>query len=51
MVLASGWLWGWYANISATVLVLMTIVIFGICMCLDTIRLIGEVKGINELII
>jgi len=50
LVLASGWIFGWYANMSVAVLVLMTIVIFGVCVFLDTIRLIDEVKDINGLI-
>lgn len=50
LVLASGWLFGWYGNMSVAVLVLMTIVIFGVCVFLDTIRLIDEVKDINGLI-
>lgn len=39
-----------YNDMSGPVLVLMTIVIFGVCMCLDTISLIDEVKVINGLI-
>lgn len=50
LVLASGWIFGWYANMSFVVLCIMTIVIFGICVFLDTMRLIDEVKDINGLI-
>lgn len=50
LVLACGCFFGWYANMSVVVLVLMTIVIFGVCVFLDTIRLIDEVKDINGLI-
>lgn len=50
LVLISGWVFGWYSNMSGLVLVLMTIVIFGVCVCLDTMSLIDEVKAINGLI-
>lgn len=50
LVLASGWLFGWYGNMSVVVLALMTIVIFGVCVFLDTVSLIGEVKDINGLL-
>lgn len=50
LVLASGWLFGWYGNMSVVVLTLMTIVIFGVCVFLDTVSLIGEVKDINGLL-
>lgn len=50
LVLVSGYLFGWYDNMSAVVLGLMTIVIFGVCVFLDTLSLINEVKDINGLI-
>ena len=50
LVLIGGLIWGWYNNLPVAVLVLMTIVIFGVCVCLDTISLIDEVKKINCLI-
>lgn len=50
LVLASGRIFGWYANMSVVVLWMMTIVIFGICVFLDTVSLIDEVKDINGLI-
>ena len=50
LVLTSGWIFEWYNNLSSLVLVLMTIIIFGLCVCLDTISLIDEVKVINGLI-
>lgn len=50
LVLISGLIWGWYNNLSVTVLVLMTIGIFVVCVCLDAISLISEVKSINALI-
>ena len=50
LVLASGWIFGWYANMSVVVLWMMTIVIFGICVFLDNVSLIDEVKDINGLI-
>ncbi len=50
LVLISGWLFGWYNNLSGTVLVLMTIVIFAVCVCLDAVNLLNEVKSINVII-
>lgn len=50
LVLISGWIFEWYANLSGVVLALMTIVIFGVCVFLDIMSLIGEVKEINSLI-
>lgn len=50
LVLISGWLFGWYNNLSGTVLVLMTIVIFAVCVCLDAVNLLSEVKSINVII-
>ena len=50
LVLISGLIWGWYNNLPVAVLVLMTIGIFVVCVCLDAISLISEVKSINELI-
>ena len=50
LVLAFGWFFGWYENLSGAVLTLMTVVIFGICMFLDTLSLREEVKEINGLI-
>lgn len=50
LVLISGLIWGWYNNLPVAVLVLMTIGIFIVCVCLDAISLISEVKSINVLI-
>ncbi len=50
LVLSSGYLFDWYHNLSPMVLIFMTVVIFFICVCLDTISLIDEVKTINALI-
>ena len=50
LVLISGFLFGWYNNLSSAVLVLMTIAIFVVCVFLDAISLLGEVKSINVLI-
>ncbi len=50
LVLISGWIFDWYNNLSVPVLVFMTIVIFFVCLGLDTISLIEEVKTINGLI-
>ena len=50
LVLISGLIWGWYNNLPVAVLVLMTIGIFVVCVCLDAISLISEVKSINVLI-
>lgn len=50
LVLTSGFIWGWYNNLSGAVLILMTIGIFIVCVCLDTISLLSEVKSINVLI-
>lgn len=50
LVLISGFVWDWYNNLSSAVLILMTIGIFAVCVCLDTISLLSEVKTINGLI-
>ena len=50
LVLISGFVWDWYNNLSGAVLILMTIGIFAVCVCLDTISLLSEVKTINGLI-
>lgn len=50
LVLISGWLFGWYNNLSGTVLVLMTIAIFVVCVSLDAVNLLSEVKSINVII-
>lgn len=50
LVLISGFVWDWYNNLSGAVLILMTIGIFAVCVCLDTISLLSEVKTINVLI-
>ncbi len=50
LVLTGGYIWGWYDNLPAAVLILMTVGIFSVCVCLDAINLIGEVKSINGLI-
>ena len=50
IVLISGFVWDWYNNLSGAVLILMTIGIFAVCVCLDTISLLSEVKTINGLI-
>lgn len=50
LVLTFGWFFGWYENLSGAVLTLMTVVIFGICMFLDTLSLREEVKEINGLL-
>ena len=50
LVLTGGYVWGWYDNLPAAVLILMTVGIFIVCVCLDAISLIGEVKSINVLI-
>lgn len=50
VVLASGWIFGWYENLSVVVLGIMTIVIFGVYLGLDTMSLMDEVKTINGLI-
>ena len=51
LVLISGRIFGWYSNISGLVLVSMTVVVFGVCMCLDTLNLLEEVNSINTLIV
>ncbi len=51
LVLACGWIFGWYENLSGAVLTLMTVIIFGICMFLDTLSLREEVKEINGLLV
>lgn len=50
LVLISGFVWDWYNNLSGVVLILMTIGIFAVCVCLDMISLLSEVKTINGLI-
>ena len=50
LVLISGFLWRWYSNLPVVVLVIMTIAIFIVCVCLDVIGLISEVKSINFLL-
>lgn len=50
LVLVSGLIWGWYNSLPPVVLVLMTIGIFIVCVCLDAISLLSEVKAINVLI-
>ena len=50
LVLIYGGMFGWYENLPGGVLILMTIGIFVVCVCLDTISLLGEVKSINVLI-
>ena len=50
LVLASGFVWGWYNQLPGAVLILMTISIFVICVCLDMVSLLSEVKTINSLI-
>ncbi len=50
LVLISGLIWGWYNNLPAVVLIFMAIGIFVICVCLDVISMLGEVKRINVLI-
>ena len=50
LVLISGFIWGWYDNLPAVVLIFMSIGIFAVCVCLDMISLLGEVKMINVLI-
>ena len=51
LVLIFGLIFGWYSNLSGGVLILMTIGIFIVCVFLDTISLLGEVKSINGLIV
>ena len=51
LVLTFGWFFGWYENLSGAVLTLMTVIIFGICMFLDTLSLREEVKEINGLLV
>lgn len=50
LVLVGGFVWDWYANLPAAVLVIMTIGIFLVSVGLDAISLLGEVKSINGLI-
>lgn len=50
LVLVSGLIWGWYNSLPPAVLVFMTIGIFIVCVCLDAISLLSEVKAINVLI-
>ena len=50
LVLTGGKIWGWYTNMPGVVLVIMTIAIFVVCVLLDAISLLGEVRSINGLI-
>lgn len=50
LVLVCGWIFDWYASTPIFVLIPMAIGIFVVCLCLDAISLMGEVKTINKLI-
>lgn len=50
LALVCGWFFGWYVNLSMAVLIIMTVVIFVVCACLDTFSLMDEVKAINVLL-
>ena len=50
LVLVIGRMFGWYEYISVAVLSLMTVIIFSVCVCLDMVRLMDEVKEINSLL-
>lgn len=50
LVLLCGWIFNWYNNLSGLALILMTIVILGVGICLDTMSLLNEVKSINNLL-
>ena len=49
-VLFSGLLFDWYANLPLVMLIVMTVVIFGVCLCLDMLSIRDEVKTINMLL-
>ena len=48
--LFSGLLFDWYANLPLVMLIVMTVVIFGVCLCLDMLSIRDEVKTINRLL-
>ena len=50
LVLAGGYVFHWYQNLPGVVLILMTIAIFVVCVGLDAISFLSEVKSINGLI-
>lgn len=50
LVLIGGWIFGWYNNLSGLVLTLMTVIVFSLCMALDTMSMLDEVKSINDLL-
>lgn len=50
LVLAGGYVFRWYQNLPGVVLILMTIAIFVVCVGLDAISFLSEVKSINGLI-
>lgn len=49
-VLFSGLLFDWYVNLPLIMLIVMTVVIFGVCLCLDMLSIRDEVKTINMLL-
>jgi len=50
LILIGGRIFGWYANISVFILGIMTLVIYGLCVFVDAINLLNEVKSINVLL-
>ena len=50
LVLIGGRIFGWYASLSAFVLGIMTLLIYGLCVFVDAINLLNEVKSINVLL-
>lgn len=49
-VLFSGLLFDWYVNLPLATLIVMTVGIFGVCLCLDMLSIRDEVKTINRLL-
>ena len=49
-VLTCGKIFRWYGNMSVGTLITMTVIIFALCVGLDTVSLRSEVKDINGLL-
>ena len=50
LALFFGNIFGWYSSIPIGILLIMTIIVFFVCILLDVIHVKNEVKYINEII-
>lgn len=50
LTLLTGKIFGWYDSMPSKALIFMTIIVFAVCMCLDTMNLLEQVKSINALL-